>query len=143
MKQSLLIACCVFLFAAVSCSQKLKEKDLPAPVKTAFAKAYTSPGKVSWGKEDENSYEASFTYNGKETSVVYSKDGELLETESEITVDELPGAVKDYIMTNYKNAKIAEATKIIKKDGAIVYEAEVNKKDLLFDASGVLLPSDK
>jgi hypothetical protein len=143
MKQSLLLACCVFLLAAVSCSQKIKEKDLPAPVKAAFAKAYTTPGKVSWGKEDENSYEASFSHNGKETSVVYSKDGELLETESEITVDELPAAVREYVAKNYKNAKIAEATKIVKKDGAIVYEAEVNKKDLLFDASGALLPTDK
>ncbi len=132
----------IFAVSTTGCSQRVSEKDLPEPVRTSFAKAYDNPGKVKWGKENKNEYEASFVLNGKEVSVVYSGDGILQETETEITVAELPASVTDYITKNYKNAKIGEAAKIIKKDGSIVFEAEVHKKDLLFDASGNLLKTD-
>jgi uncharacterized lipoprotein YehR (DUF1307 family) len=142
MKQLLSAVAGVFAISTLGCSQRLNEKDLPEPVKTSFSKAYDSPGKVKWEKENKNEYEASFELNGKEISVVYSNDGILQETETEITVAELPAAVTDYITKNYKNAKISEAEEIIKKDGSRLYEAEVNKKDLLFDASGKLLKTD-
>lgn len=142
MKQLLIITCCLLIFAVIGCSQKLKAKNLPLVVKTAFDKAYGKPGTVKWDKEDKDNYEASFTLRGKEISVVYSGDGTLLETESEIDTGELPSPVKEYINSHYKNARISEAAKIVKKDGKVIYEAEVNKKDLLFDASGALLETD-
>ena len=142
MKQLLLVTAGIFALSLIGCSQRVNEKDLPEPVKTSFSKAYDKPGKVKWEKENKNEYEASFVLNGKEISVLYSHDGILQETETEITVAELPAAVTDYITKNYKNAKISEAAKIIKKDGSMVFEAEVNKKDLLFDASGNFLKTD-
>ena len=142
MKSLLAFAFCIVSFATISCSQKITEKELPAPVKTTFSKAYDKPGKVKWNKEGKNEYEASFILNGKDISVVYSDDGVLQETETEISVAELPAAVTDYVTKNYKNTKIGEAAKIIKKDGSVVYEAEVNKKDLLFDVSGKLLSKE-
>jgi hypothetical protein len=78
---------------------------LPEPVKTSFSKAYDSPGKVKWEKENKNEYEASFELNGKEISVVYSSDGILQETETEITVADLPVAITDYIAKNYKRCE--------------------------------------
>ena len=142
MKQAMLVVTGVFAISTFGCSQRVTEKDLPEPVKTSFSKAYDKPGNVKWEKENKNKYEASFALNGKETSVVYSSDGILQETETEITVADLPVAITDYIAKNYKNAKIDEASKIIKKDGSIIFEAEVNKKDLLFDASGKFLKMD-
>ena len=44
-----------------------------------------------------------------------------------------------YIKTHYNDASITEAAHIVKGDGKIVYEAEVNKKDILFDANGKFL----
>jgi hypothetical protein len=143
MKQSFLVACCIFAISTTGCSQRLSENKLPEPVKVSFSKAYGKPGNVKWGKEGKNEYEASFMLKGTATSVVYSNDGLLQETETGMMPAELPAAVTGYIMKNYKNSKISEAAKIIKKDGSILYEAEVNKKDLLFDASGKLLNTGK
>lgn len=139
MKQLLLPACFMVAMATMGYSQNMDEKNLPEPVRTSFSKAYGKPGKVKWGKEGKNEYEASFVLNGRETSVVYSGEGVLQETETEVPLAELPPGIGHYITNNYKSAKISEAAKVIKKDGTVVYEAEVNKKDLLFDTAGKFL----
>jgi hypothetical protein len=38
---------------------------------------------------------------------------------------------------------VKEAAKITQADGAIMYEAEVNGKDLIFDASGKFVKQEK
>ncbi|MNI69915.1 hypothetical protein D3C87_720770 [compost metagenome] len=111
-------------------AQKLNAAKVPAEVKAAFTKLHAGT-KVSWEMEKQN-YEAGFTWNGKETSEVYSAKGLLLETEVEIKSTELPAAV----LAKLKGVKIAEAAKITKADGSIYYEAEVKGKDLLFDSNG-------
>ncbi len=122
----------VILATTVSTSyaQKLSASKVPAEVKIAFAKNHAAT-KVGWVKETAN-YEAEFMLNGKETSELYSIKGALLETETEIKITELPDLVK----MKLKGQKIAEAAKITKADGTIVYEAEINGKDMLFDPKG-------
>lgn len=111
-------------------AQKINEAKVPAQVKAAFAELHGGT-KVSWEMEKLD-YEAGFTVNGKETSEVYSAKGVLLETEVGIKTTELPAAV----LAKLKGTKIAEAAKITKADGTIIYEAEVKGKDHLFDSKG-------
>ena len=111
-------------------AQKLTAGKVPLAVKTAFTKLH-SVTKVNWEME-KNNYEAAFKLNGKKTSEVYTANGVLIETEVAIRSAELPVAV----LSKLKSVKIAEAAKITKSDGTIRYEAEVNGKDLLFDAEG-------
>lgn len=118
-------------FAATSQAQKLNANKVPASVKAAFSKSYPKITKVSWEMEKQD-YEAGFTVNGKNNSTLYSAKGILLETEVEIDKSELPILV----ITKLKGMKIAEAAKITKANGTVLYEAEVKGKDLLFDASG-------
>ena len=131
----------VFLFllcfvATASFAQKLSAKKVPAAITAAFAKNHASITKVSWEMEKTN-YEAGFMLNGKETSEVYTAQGVLVETEVAINVAELPDAVK----MKLKGKKVAEAAKITKADGTVIYEAEVGGKDLLFDAKGNVIKS--
>jgi len=42
-----------------------------------------------------------------------------------------------------KGKKVKETAKIQKSDGTTVYEAEVKRKDMIFDASGKLLSEGK
>ncbi|KQC00026.1 PepSY-like domain-containing protein [Pedobacter sp. Hv1] len=131
----------VFLFllcfvTTASFAQKLSAKKVPAAITAAFAKNHASITKVSWEMEKTN-YEAGFMLNGKETSEVYTAQGVLVETEVAINVAELPEAVK----MKLKGKKVAEAAKITKADGTVVYEAEVGGKDLLFDAKGNMIKS--
>jgi hypothetical protein len=106
--------------------------DVPRAVKAEFAKAYPNVAKVKWEKED-GKYEASFKQNGHKMSVLYSADGAVNETETTIGINELPAAAKKYASSR---GKIKEAAIIVAADGSKQYEAEVGKKDLLFNERG-------
>ena len=127
----------LLLFALLACAQisfaqKTKSSKVPEPVKMAFSKAYPNVKDVDWEKENGN-YEAEFELvDDQETSVVYDANGALLETEVEIAVSALPKAVQEAL----KGKKVKEASKITNAKGVVTYEAEVKRKDLMFDAAG-------
>ncbi|MGB8194835.1 MAG: hypothetical protein WCF67_23070, partial [Chitinophagaceae bacterium] len=97
--------------------------------------------KGTWEKEEGN-YEVSFKESGKEMSCVIDGAGSIIETETTISVQELPQPAKDYIEQHYRNSKIKEAAKIVKANGETTYEAEINKKDVIFDSNGKFLRVD-
>lgn len=134
-----------FLFAGsitlAACSQSLDNSKMPAAAKTSFAKDFpgTSP---KWDKENFI-YEANFKMNGKTMSALYDENGNRQETETDITISDLPAAVTDYILQNYKDEKIKEAAIITKANGEVNYEAEVNGMDLLFTKDGKFIKEAK
>ena len=126
-KITLLIA--LFVVAQATFAQKSK---VPQVVQSAFATAYPNAIDVDWEKEDGN-YEAEFdTASGQEMSVLFSADGRLLETEVPIAFSELPKAAQEAL----KGKKVKETAKITNAKGVVSYEAEVRRKDLMFDAQG-------
>ena len=109
--------------------------DVPSSVKTKFASLYPDVKKAKWSKEDNN-YEAEFEVNEMETSVLFDAAGNVLETETEVPVSQLPPSVSDYCSKNFSGKKIKEASKIVDAKGAVKWEAEIDGKDHLFDDSG-------
>lgn len=148
MKRYLLLLAVTSCLATTGFAQKEKEEEHektiapPAAAKAAFTKAYTGASKVKWSKE-KSGYEVNFIQGGKEMSAVYDAKGTLMETEVDMKVSELPVAATDYIKQHYKGAAIKEAAKITKANGEVNYEAEVNKKDIIFDANGKFLKEEK
>lgn len=142
MKRLFLTGTLAVSLAACSSAQKTdkkqKESKIPVKVEEAFKKHYPSIQKVAWEKEGLN-YEAEFENSETETSVVIDPSGKILETETEMETGSLPKAALDYVETNYKGQKVREAAKIVLGDGTIRYEAEVNKKDLIFDSNGAFI----
>lgn len=134
MKKVMLMAVIGF---TVSCAnaQKLKEADVPAAVKEGFKKQYPNAKVEGWEKEGAN-YEAEFDLNKTETSVVFDASGKLLETETEIAESALPKAVLDQISKTMPGKKVKEAAKIVDASGKVKYEAEIEKKDYLFEENG-------
>lgn len=116
-------------------AQQLTASKVPSPVKASFAKAHPELKSVVWEKEKVN-YEAGFKLDGKEISELYDAKGMLTESEVAIKPEELPAAVRSYIASHYKGLKIKEAAKITKSTGVVTYEAELNGKDVIFDAKG-------
>ncbi len=127
----------VFLFAFfallhVANAQKVKDSKVPEAVKTAFAQKFSKAELEGWELEDGN-YEAEFEMSEDvEMSAVFAADGKWLETEQEIKKSELPAPV----LAKLTGKKVKEASKITRADGSVVYEAEVKRNDLLFDAAG-------
>jgi hypothetical protein len=140
MKKTILLLAAVLLGFAAN-AQTIKEADVPAGVKAAFTKLYPAAKVKKWEKENGN-YEAEFDYNKVETSVLIGPNNNLLETEIEIKVAELPKAVSDYCTKNMPGKKIKEASKITSADGKVSYEAEVDEADYIFDASGTFIKKE-
>jgi putative PepSY-like beta-lactamase-inhibitor len=132
-------AAAIFLFSA--CSGKLKESQVPAAAKEAFEKKYGDI-KSTWDKEDNN-YEVNFKKDGKEMSVVIDENGTIVETETDIPVTDLPATVQEYIKQHYQGKVIKEASTITKANGEVNYEAEVDDKDVIFDANGKFIEEEK
>ena len=116
--------------------------DVPVPVKTKFATLYPKAEKPKWSKEGEN-YEANFEDNEVEMSIVFNATGDVLETETELSVSQLPQSVTDYCTKTFPGKKIKEAAKLVDSKGVVTYEAEIGGADQIFDSNGNFIKSAK
>lgn len=142
MKKYLKLSVLAMSFFATGMAQSKEKKwKVPDVVKQAFAKNF--PGAVAKWEKEGAQYEANFKTAGHTMSAVFDSKGTMEESETAISVNELPATVLTYVKNNYKSAKISEAAKITKVNGEINYEAEVKGKDLIFDTSGKFLKEEK
>ena len=135
MKKTITAMAICLLLSAVCFAQKLSEDKVPAPVKAKFASLYAGVKGEKWELEDGN-YEVEFMKGKTAMTIVIDPQGNLKETETKIEISELPKNALDYIAKKFPGAKIAEAAKMVDPAGKVRYEAEVNKKDILFDDKG-------
>jgi hypothetical protein len=140
--KTIFILTAILLSGQTLWAQKVSKKDVPLAVQKSLSIHYPDVQKVKWEKEHRN-FEASFEINGTELSVVYDQNGTLLETETEISVKELPISVLDYVKVHYKGQKIKEAATITDAAGVVTYEAEIKGMDLIFDSKGSFLKEVK
>ncbi len=119
----------LFLFPAIGA---VAQKS-PAAVQKAFQQKFPDAGDVDWSHEKSGEWEAEFeTADEHEMSASFSPEGKWLETETEIRFAELPAPVQAAL----KGKKVKETARIERADGATLFEAEIRRKDLLFDPSG-------
>lgn len=123
-------------------AQKVKESEVPETIKSAFQKQHPNAKEVKWEKENGN-YEAEFEMGETESSVLYNTDGNLLETEVEITAADLPKKASEYVQAHYKDQKMKEVAKISDAKGIVTYEAEIQGMDLIFDNAGKFIKEVK
>ncbi len=123
------------VLSTITFAQKVKEKDLPADVKTAFQKLYPDVKKAKWEKEKEY-FEAEFEMKESDVSVLFDAFGNLVETEVEIEVDQLPSSSKAYLAKSYPSQKVKEASKITDAKGKVTFEAELKGKEVFFESDG-------
>ncbi len=117
----------------------LAQKTPPTAVVAAFNKQFTTVKDLDWEREKNGDWEAEFDQNDTEISANFSPDGKWLETETEIKFSDFPAPIQAAL----KGKKVKEAAKILRADGTTVYEAEVKRKDLIFDAAGKLLTKEQ
>jgi FKBP-type peptidyl-prolyl cis-trans isomerase len=131
---------CLFLLATATSvsvnAQDVKSGNVPASVKSALLKKYPAAKNATWEKEKKN-FEANWGgKSGEENSVQFTPSGKFIEIVKAILVSELPKPVSAYVKQHYKGEKIAEAGKVTDAEGKIFYEAEVDRKDIIFDENG-------
>ena len=139
----------LFTVSTVSFAQKDNEEKeskkkikIPGAVKSAFSAKYPGATNVVWEKEEGN-YEANWGgKEGEDNSVQFTPAGVFIEVIHVIPVSQLPAPVIAYVKAHYKGARITEAGKVTDAKGKIFYEAEVNRKDIVFDEKGNFIKSE-
>ncbi len=118
----------------------LKAVTPPAAVIHAFQTQFPNVDQVSWEKENANEYEATFYAAKIKMSVVYDETGKWIETETAITIVQVPALVIYGFQQHYKDKTIVAIDKIINNKGETHYEFEFKNgfrtKEVLFDKEG-------
>ena len=140
--KKLILLVAVGFTAITANAQKMKDAEVPALVKASFTKQYPDTKVAKWEKEN-GLFEAEFTSNKTEMSVLINGNGTIMETETEINPNQLPESTSRTIATNYPGKKVKEASKIVDSKGKITYEAEIDNMDVLFDADGKFVKEEK
>ncbi len=142
MKKKLLLVTLIALIANGVSAQDKKKVTVPDEVKQAFAAKAPSVKNPEWEMEDGN-FEAEYTEDGKETSMVFNAAGKHILTEKEIAVSELPANVAVDLAKRAAGKKIKEAARLDYADGTVMYEAECGDVDYIFDAKGNYKETEK
>lgn len=125
------------LFSFASCGQS--GKDVPQAVKSAFTQKFSGATSVKWGRESDKEWEAEFQMGGKKYSANFDNDGVWMETEYEVTVSELPAAVKAALDKESAGFKIKETAVTETVEGK-AYEFVISKREtkmeLVIDTNG-------
>lgn len=74
------------MITSLTFAQNMQDKDVPAPVKTAFIKLYPAVSDLKWDNEGEK-FEASFDLKKIDNSVLFDDQGNLLETEVKLELN--------------------------------------------------------
>jgi Putative beta-lactamase-inhibitor-like, PepSY-like len=127
---------------SISLVPAFSQKNAPDNVKNEFAKKYPSAQSVKWASEEANEWEAEFKINGTEMSASFDNKGVWLETETEISVKELPASVTNTIAKDFVGFKTGAVStnETPKMKG---YEVELTNGEtsleVIFDNSGKVI----
>lgn len=134
------IATIALMATATISAQDLKMNEVPSELKSNFQQNYSNATDVEWEKDDLN-YKVEFDVNNMEHEIWYSKEGEVLKSEMEITDRELPKTVSLAIKNNYSDYKI-DSVEVTEMKGEKTYEVELEKGwfsrelNVIFDSKG-------
>jgi uncharacterized membrane protein YkoI len=144
MKNLAIILSLMILFAG--CGQKQKDDGIPKNVKEKFSADYPNVTDAEWETEGEY-FEAEAMVDGKMTSIIYDAEGNVIETEVEIAIEDLPEAAMTYLQHNFPGTKIMELEKGNHFEKGDFYEVEIlqgnMELEIYFDKDGNFIETIK
>ena len=111
-------------------SKEVKLEDVP-PAAQAAIESYTSGEgieKITHEKEEgKDFYKVEYKKDSRKFELEVDKDGEVLEAEEIVTMENLPPAVQETVKTASAGAEIKELALLETEEGKIFYEIEFEK----------------
>jgi hypothetical protein len=122
----------------------LAADKVPQLVRQALETRFPSAATDEWKLKTGKIYEAEFTMNGKEITVMFDSAGKWLETESAIDPSEVPHAVSDAVTTRFPGYKVVETQSVQRVDRQpLDYELHLDNGQLIakvqFSREGTVL----
>jgi hypothetical protein len=144
MKTQILILAATLVIGFTACSQS--GKNAPAPVKSAFSQKFPGATRVKWGRENDREWEAEFQMSGKNYSANFSNEGTWMETEYEVSIEELPSAVKATLDRESAGLKI-KLSEVTETNNEKAFEFVMRKgetrTELVIDNTGTIVKKEQ
>jgi hypothetical protein len=138
MKKAIVLAAILFISAHAIQAQVIKEKEVPAAVKESCMKNFAGATDVKW-KKVGNDYACTFKKMGTPMHCKMTKMGKVLETGEEIKESALPSSIMNYLNLHHKNQVVTSIFKVKTNEGKVMYQMEVQGKEMTFDEKGKLM----
>ncbi len=139
MKKILLSVIALLLTTSIGFAQK----KAPAEVQKAFTEKFPDAKSIKWEKENDKNWEAEFKLAEKEMSAEFDANGNWLQTETSVSISDLPAGVMDAIKSTFEGYTADEAEMVETADGEVKYEVELKKGkeelEVLFSFDGSVL----
>lgn len=114
--------------------QNISTEEVPAVVKTAFAKYYPNITKVKWNREDQV-FEAKYFEGSQRHDAEFNAQGQLIARERVVTESDLPKAVLDAYRKDFPEHDLTEIEEITDAlTGNISYELDITRGKRKFEA---------
>ena len=140
---------CLTVPANAQGEKKIKAKDLPAAVASAFQKAYPLAKIKGTSTETENGktmYEVESIDGKINRDLLYAADGTCIEIEETVAVKDLPADVAAGLKKGFPQGKVTKAEKLIKGE-TVQYEMVIQKgkekHEVVFDTKGAIVKDTK
>jgi hypothetical protein len=134
----------VLSLAATFTSVNAQIRKIPATVTDSFKEKYPDASGVEW-RDKLSVFSAIFVKDGVNYEARYNSKGQWLNTENEITKEDLPSAVQEgFEKSKYADWEIEKAYLIQLPDEVTQYrlhvgKTDLQKKNLLYSSKGRLL----
>jgi hypothetical protein len=110
------------------------DSHVPDVVKSSFAKMHQDATDIEWELDDDEEgdyWEVEYEIKSKEYSSLFDKNGKWIQTETEISISDLPPNAKATITKKFKNFKIIEVESLEDSSGNFyVIKIKNGKKEI-------------
>lgn len=114
--------------ALTAAEKKIQRSDLPPAVEKTVADQSHGATVSGFSQETENGavyYEAELVVDGHSKDVLMDKNGKIVEVEEQVSIPDLPAAVREGLQGKAGSGKLTKVEAIRKHDQLVAYEAQV------------------
>jgi hypothetical protein len=116
--------------------------DIPLAIKAAFKRKFPLAEKVKW-ESGIGQFAAEFKLEKKAIAALFDDSGNLIETEENIGMAELPLAVQESVKLKYPGKKLKDLKKVIRNKNQHLFKIKINGSQVFFDVNGLEIPQEK
>lgn len=131
-----------FTIVVSICILACERAKVPQKIQESFTAKVPVAADIVWTIEGDI-YQVDYMLSSKHTTAYYDEQGQWLETETELAVDELPHNVLQTLQTKMGEYTILDIELVETREGELLYEVDLQKDnktyDILFNKDGKIL----
>tara|TARA_R110001583_G_scaffold190000_1_gene353851 strand:+ start:669 stop:1094 length:426 start_codon:yes stop_codon:yes gene_type:complete len=139
MKNVIYVLGLVIMFVSLTSCSKKQPSEI---VLSSFAHKFPATDNLKWDKENATEWEAEFEIEGIKYSANFSSEGEWMETEYEVDMDEVPNIIHSILQSKFNDYEVKVAEVSITPGGnnyELIIEKGRKEQELVFSENGEII----